>query len=230
MALMFEAFEKVHLSVFPELADRPALHVDMDKLYALHRPQRDGKSIYLDPTLTDRFLAALHKTQNVAYSFGGYLEDRGNLWSGSYMDEDRAVHLGIDVNAPAGTLVAPAHASKIAKIIHDPDQDGGWGSVVFFELEKPIGNISHFLYAHLSPEMLVNVGEHVEAGQGIGHLGRPHENGGWYEHLHIQALTPQAWALAKDRNDMGAFDGYDALPDGREHHLSPNPAPLLFPK
>ncbi len=227
---MRENLEKAYLSVFPELADKPAIYLNMNEFYAGSRPTRDGKSIYLEPSLTDRFLAALHRSLDVVYSFGGYLEARADLWNGSYMDEDKAIHLGIDVNAPAGTVVASVHPAKVVKIVHDPDQDGGWGSVVFFELQKPIGNISHFIYAHLSPEIPVNVGNIVRPGQPVARLGRPDENGGWYEHLHIQALTPEAWAMAADRDDMGAFDGYDAWPSGQEHHLSPNPEPLLAVK
>lgn len=227
---MHENLDKAYLSVFPELADRPALYINMNDFYARARPKKDGKSIYLDPSLTGRFLAALHKSQNAEYSFGGYLEDRADLWNGSYMDEDRAVHLGIDVNAPAGTLVASARPATVAKIIHDPDQDGGWGSVIIFELDAPVGNISHFIYAHLSPDILVKSGDRVSPGQGVAKLGDPQVNGGWYEHLHIQAMTKEAWDLVRDRNDMGAFDGYDSWPEGAEHRLSPNPAPLLFIK
>lgn len=221
--MMFESLQKVFLSVFPSLKDQPALYVDMNELYGKSLP---GKM--LDPRLTHCFLAALHRSHGAGYSFGGYLEDREALWRGSYMDPGKAVHLGIDVNAPAGTGVAPVHTSTVAKIIHDPDQDGGWGSVIIFELEKPIGDISHFIYAHLSgDDIRVRVGDVIAPGQVAASLGRPHENGGWYEHLHVQAMTPQAWEMIRDRDDMAAFDGYDSLPEGREHHLSPDPAPLL---
>ena len=225
---MFENLQREFLSVFPALKDKPAVYVDMNEFYAKQQPLKDGKSIYLIPELTQKFLEALHRTQGVAYSFGGYLENREDLWAGSYMDLSKAVHLGIDVNARAGTEVAPAHKSRVAKIVHDPDQDGGWGSVIIFELEKPIGEISHYIYAHLSKnDVRVNVGDIVEAGQAVASLGKPHENGGWYEHLHVQAMTPDAWVMVKDRDDMGAFDGYDCLPEKDQHHLSPDPAPLL---
>ena len=221
--MMFENLQKAFLSVFPSLKDQPALYVDMNELYGRYLPGE-----MLDPGLTHSFLEALHRSQKVAYSFGGYLENREDLWKGSYMDPDKAVHLGIDVNAPAGTGVAPVHKSTVAKIIHDPDQDGGWGSVIVFQLEKPIGGISYFIYAHLSKGGIrVNVGDVVEAGQVVASLGTPDENGGWYEHLHVQAMTPKAWDMVKDRDDMAAFDGYDSLPDGPAHHLSPDPAPLL---
>jgi len=228
---MFENLTKHSLSVFPALKNEPAIFVNMDKFYAKHRPVREetGKSIYLEADLTDKFLNALHKREDVGYSFGGYLEDRANLWAGSYMEgSGKEVHLGIDVNAPAGTNVAPAYDCKIAKIIHDPEQDGGWGSVIIFELDKPIGDISHFIYAHLSKEFIyTGEGDHVKAGQAVGCLGKTHENGGWYEHLHVQAMTKEAWKMVEARGDMSAFDGYDSMPMGEQHHLSPDPAPLL---
>lgn len=224
-----------YLSVFPALAKKPAMYLNMDEFYASGMPLKDGKSVFLIPSLTDRFLNALHRVEGAAYSFGGYLEDRYNLWHGSYMTQDKAaeeiktVHLGIDVNAPAGTKVAPVHASRVAKIIHDPDQDGGWGSVIIFELKKPIGEITHYIYAHLGKDtIMAKIGDDVRAGKNVAALGGHHENGGWYEHLHVQAMTKEAWRLMEHRDDMGAFDGYDSVPEGVPHPLSPDPMPLLF--
>ena len=226
---MFKNFQKAYLSVFPELRGEFAVCVNMDNL-AQPKVIRKGESLFLDPPLTQKYLKSLHIRQQAAYSFGGYLEDRRNLWAGSYMEPDKSVHLGIDINAPAGTSVAVSHPSKVVKIVHDSDQDGGWGSVIVFELEKPMGNISHFLYAHLSKDDIrVKIGESVDSRDVVATLGKPTENGGWYEHLHVQAMTPEAWAMLKDRSDMGAFDGYDSMPPkGQEHHLSPDPLLLLF--
>lgn len=221
--MMFENLQREFLSVFPALKDKPALCFDMNEFWGRALP---GKM--LEPGLAHQFLRALHKGWGVAYSFGGYLENREDLWAGSYMEPDKAVHLGIDVNAPAGTEVAVVHKSTVAKIIHDPDQDGGWGSVIIFQLENPIGDISYFIYAHLSrDDIRVDIGESVEAGQVVASLGAPDVNGGWYEHLHVQAMNPEAWNMVKDRDDMGAFDGYDSRPEQKAHHLSPDPAPLL---
>ena len=205
----------------------PAVYVDMNDYFAHHRPMRESKSIYLEPALTQTFLNALHRTQGVAYSFGGYLENREDLWAGSYMEPEKSVHLGIDINVPAGTEVSVVHPCRVAKIIHDSDQDGGWGSVIMFALEKPVGRTSHFIYAHLSKDDIrVKAGDIIEPGQIVASLGTPDVNGGWYEHLHVQAMTMDAWNMVRDRHDMGAFDGYDSLPYGR-HKLSPDPAFLL---
>lgn len=227
---MFKNFEKTYLSVFPEFRSEFAVCVNMDEYLAQPKVIRHGVSLFLDPPLTQKYLKSLHIREEAAYSFGGYLEDRRNLWNGSYMDPEKSVHLGIDINAPAGTSVAVVHPSRVVKIVHDPDQEGGWGSVIVFKLEKNIGDISHFLYAHLSKnDIRVQIGDLVDSQKIVATLGRPEENGGWYEHLHVQAMTPEAWAMLKDRDDMGAFDGYDSMPEkGQEHHLSPDPLLLLL--
>lgn len=223
---LIQTFE---LSVFPELQDRAAIYINMDEVFAQPKVIRAGKSLLLDAEVTQRHLQAEHRKESADYSFGGYLEDRRNLWAGSYLEPDKAVHLGIDINAPAGTAVAPAHAVSVAKIIHDPDNDGGWGSVIIFKLYAPMGDISHFIYAHLGKDSVtVREGDKIAPGTAVARLGQPHENGGWYEHLHFQALTPEGWAMV-EKGGLAAIDGYDAMPaPGKEHPVSPDPMRLLF--
>lgn len=217
------------LSVFPAYAHLPALLINMNDELARGESLENGKSKFLTPEFTSSVLNGEHDNVGAYYSFGGYLEDRRDLWAGSYLEKEQSVHLGIDVNAPAGTMVAPVHNCHVAKVVHDPDQEGGWGSVIVFELEEPIGEISHFIYAHLAKDSVtVKPGDFVPAGEPVAELGEPHENGGWYEHLHVQAMIPAAWDMMKGRDDMGAFDGYDSMPeDGKPHRLSPDPTPLL---
>src|SRR5689334_11635731 len=93
------------VSIFPALAGRTAGFINLND-HAAQAPADHGRSTFLDATLTDRFLAAAHARMNVDYSLGGYLEDRRDLWRGSYLDEQSSVHLGIDVNVPAGTGIS----------------------------------------------------------------------------------------------------------------------------
>lgn len=218
-----------NLTVLPKFAARPALVVDLDRAFAPEPILCNGRSVFLDAQTTHEYLADLHRVEQVDYSLGGYLEDRRNLWAGSYLPPKRSVHLGVDINVPAGTAVAAARDGHIAKVYYDPDQDGGWGSALVLSLREPVGPISHYIYAHLAKDSVnVRAGDPVNAGQVVAAIGQPHENGGWYEHLHVQALTPAAWALIKDAPDLSAIDGYDAMPEGREHPLSPDPMPLIL--
>lgn len=212
------------LSIFPEHHGRAAVLANLDTIARGLRP-RAGISPLLEASKLDRFLRRLHFRWN-AYSFGGYVEDRRELWRGSYLTEDTALHLGNDVNLPAGTRLSVAHPCRLVHHTHDPCQDGGWGGVVFFELDQPIGAITHFLYAHLKNEPPhLPLGTSVSPGDVVGVLGAPHENGGWYAHLHVQALTRAAWD--RTQGDLSKFDGYAPVRYSSGHPEFPDPWPLL---
>ena len=190
---------------------------------ASHRPAR---SQFLIPHLTDCLLGYAHRKMGVDYSLGGYLEDRRDVWRGSYLNPESAVHVAIDVNVPAGTPVCLTRPARVARMDHDPEQNGGWGGVIMFALDQPVGNISHFLYAHLSRQGLkVKEGDAVRPGVTVGQIGLPDENGGWYEHIHIQAFTRQAWD--KFGGELKNFDGYAPDPRAAAHPYFPDPMKLL---
>ena len=215
---------RYRLSIFPERMNDAAVVANLDSMARGLRP-RPGISPLLDAKRLDRFLRRLHHRWD-AYSFGGYVEDRRELWRGSYLTDETALHLGIDVNVPAGTALTVAQPATIVHHTHDPCQDGGWGGVVFFALDQPIGDITHFLYAHLKNEPPHKpVGSHVTPGDIVAVLGEPHENGGWYEHLHVQTLTRDAWE--RTQGDITKFDGYAPVRYAKGHPEFPDPWPLL---
>jgi len=217
--------ETVTLSIFPALQGRKARYVNLNDC-ALRSKKQPPRSRYLDADLTDRALSRLHHRWGVAYSLGGYLEDRRDLWRGSYLKPESAVHLAIDINVRAGTAVAAKFPCRLEKVVFDPEQGGGWGSVTLFRLDKPIGKISHFLYAHLAKNSVTQKeGAAIRPGETVATIGRCHENGGWYEHLHVQAMTQEAWDMFK--GDLNKFDGYAVQPNGDEHPYFPDPTPLL---
>ena len=217
--------QPVMLSIFPALQGKKARYINMNACAERGKKRPDG-SRYRDADLTDRALARLHRRWGVATSFGGYLEDRRELWRGTYLHPERAVHVAIDINVRAGTELTVKYPSRVEKIVHDPEQNGGWGGVIFFRLDKPIGKITHFLYAHLAKgSARVKEGAAIKPGDIAATIGREHENGGWYEHLHVQALTQEAWD--KFGGDLSKFDGYAAKPAGEEHPYFPDPMGLL---
>jgi murein DD-endopeptidase MepM/ murein hydrolase activator NlpD len=218
--------ETFFLDILPGFKNEQAALLDLNEI-SLQSKKQPAISRFLDAHLVNRFLRFKHSSLNVAYSFGGYLENRKDLWRGSYLGHDNAVHLGIDVNVPQGTSISVKYPCHVSSIVHDNDQKGGWGGTILFKLEKPIGSISHFLYAHLShKEMRVSEKQRLTAGEIVGKLGTPEENGGWYEHLHVQAITQEAWD--KFQGNLYAFDGYGQLhKDEKEHSFFPNPMPLI---
>lgn len=221
---------RYRLSIVPQYARHDAVIVNLDNL-ARELRCREGASPLLHAGLTDRFLRRLHRRWNVGYSFGGYVEDRRELWRGSYLDETSALHLGIDVNLPASTQLSVAQPATLVRHEQDIDQQGGWGGVSFFQLDQPLTHdkaapVTHFLYAHLKRGgPALPVGTHVTPGDVVAVLGPATDNGGWYEHLHVQALTQEAWD--QTQGILQNFDGYAPVAYSGGHPLFPDPWALL---
>ncbi len=108
-------------------------------------------------------------------------------------DERRTVHLGVDLFVPAGT---PVHAPLpgVVQAAADNAEPLDYGPVVV--LEHRTGHDVPFftLYGHLSRAGLAGIrpGQRVAAGEVIGSVGDPGENGGWPPHVHVQLLTTLA--------------------------------------
>ena len=102
---------------------------------------------FLDPANQAALLDAYHSRVGIDYSYGGWLEDRSTVWSGTYLDETRSfTHLGVDLNAPTGTPIATDHHGSVIRIDDDHPEEGGWGPRILFRLrDAPI----ILIYAHL---------------------------------------------------------------------------------
>jgi 4-aminobutyrate aminotransferase-like enzyme/Ser/Thr protein kinase RdoA (MazF antagonist) len=135
--------------------------------------------------------------------------------------ERRTVHLGQDVFAPAGTTVHAPLAGTVHSVGHN-DLPLDYGPTVILE-HQPTPEVSFFtLYGHLDTSCLqLEPGSAVAAGEQIGRLGDPSENGGWPPHLHFQVVVDLV-------GHVGNFPGV-AAPSERDVWLalSPNPGPLL---
>ena len=164
------------------------------------------------------------------FTVGRYDEARPWMYNTPLFEGRRHVHIGLDLGGPEGT---PVHAFADGHIhaIGFEDADGGYGSTVVtvHDLALP-AHVPHpwaggthrvwALHGHLSRADLTrwNVGDAVEGGQVIGHLGGPHENGGWAPHVHLQlALT------APEGFDMEGV----VAPEDRESAMERHPDPRL---
>ena len=151
---------------------------------------------------------------------------------GNEVDEWRTVHLGVDLFAEPGTPVLAPVGGRVVSV-HDNDERLDYGPTIILEheLADPSGGGDaaaepvHFriLFGHLSPESLSAVaeGDVVEAGQAIGWIGAPPQNGDWAPHLHFQIfIDPLGYE--------GTFPGV-AAPSARDvwTGVSPDPDHLL---
>lgn len=145
------------------------------------------------PAFSDRAFDTWFAAQQVTYGLGAYGEKRTVYQSEQFADaasaERRTVHAGIDVFAAAGTPVYAPLGARVLHVTYNADPLDYGHTLI---LQHQAGDTAYYtLYGHLAatlPNLLV-VGDLVEPGQLIAHLGDWHENGGWAAHIHFQIMT-----------------------------------------
>lgn len=166
-------------------------------------------------------LQATHKQLGIDYSYGGWLENRAYIWRNSYLEKKKTfIHLGVDVNAPAGTPVAIDFDATVVRIDDDHDFEGGWGPRVIVRHEHVD---AYIIYAHLARDIRVMMGEGLSQGDVLGEIGQAPSNGNWYPHVHVQVMTPKAYSVAYLDN-FRSLDGYGAtnkLPELKTQFRNP---------
>lgn len=169
--------------------------------------QQDAKTNpFLNPHLFGEWINLLHKSFGVDYSWGGYMEDREELWEGTYLPKGHRIHLGVDYWVPENT---PIHMPANGKLIHyknDKDQDGGWGGQAIFEID-----MIYFIFGHLRNDSNLIVGHQLNKGDLIGHVAPLECSGGWYPHLHVQCMTKLD--INVDGYGYPAYDIMDEFPN-----------------
>lgn len=145
------------------------------------------------PAFSDRAFDAWFAATGAQYGIGTYGEDRQVYRTAQFADaasaERRTKHLGIDVFAPAMTPVHAPLAGRVTHVTYNADPLDYGNTLI---LEHQAGEARFYtLYGHLAGTLpaLLRVGDAVEPGQVIAHLGDWPENGGWAAHLHFQIMT-----------------------------------------
>lgn len=131
--------------------------------------------------------------------YGGYLEKRRLYTASEHFTGEsgqRNIHLGVDFWGTVGQCI---HAPMDGRI-HSFGYNAGrldYGVTLILAHNTRSG-LLHTLYGHLSRKDLegLEVGRFVLAGEVIGHIGPPKDNGGWAPHLHFQSIR-----------EMGAWQG-----------------------
>ena len=127
-------------------------------------------------------------------AIGRYGEDRSMYQTAAFETidptEQRTIHIGIDLFAPAGEEVLATLDGVVADLGVETVRLG-FGGIVVLQHETDDGTPFWTLYGHLSPASLsvLTVGQHLAAGDVVARLGTPAENGGWVPHLHFQVMT-----------------------------------------
>lgn len=176
---------------------------------------------YLNPRKCAQMVSDFHQELGIKWSFGGYLEDRSILWRDSYLETTKKfLHLGIDVNLPAGTPVASATPLEVIITDDDHDLDGGWGPRIIAIPEDDPSRL--VIFAHLA-DVSVAPGDQIPSGVPFAVVGAAPLNGNWYPHYHIQQLnTEKIPGLIFDTTQKRIVRGLDEI-DGygrqEDYHL-----------
>lgn len=139
------------------------------------------------------YINAYLKRNNAKVAYGGYLEKR-NLYNRSsnfnqnFGNNDRNIHLGIDLWCDAGTKVLAVLDGEIHSFKNNT-QIADYGPTIILK-HKFNGGEFHTLYGHLSVASLENleVGQQIQQGQTIATLGAAEVNGDYAPHLHFQFI------------------------------------------
>jgi 4-aminobutyrate aminotransferase-like enzyme/Ser/Thr protein kinase RdoA (MazF antagonist) len=137
------------------------------------------------------------------------------------VEENRTIHLGLDLFAPAGTAVHAPLTGTVEAFANNA-QHLDYGPVIILKHATSAGEAFYTLYGHLTHDSLekLNVGQQIKAGEKFASIGTAEENGGWPTHLHFQIIT--------DLLDLGAnFPGV-ALASQRSIWTSLSPDPNLL--
>ncbi len=134
------------------------------------------------------------KQTDARYGIGRYGEDRTVYQSAAFASpaspERRTMHMGLDVFVDADEpLYAPIAGTVYT--VHNNAFHLDYGPTLILRHQTQDGTPFYSLYGHLSPSIfeLHKVGDKIEAGQLIGHIGDWDVNGGWSPHLHFQIMT-----------------------------------------
>jgi murein DD-endopeptidase MepM/ murein hydrolase activator NlpD len=207
--------------IFPELVDKKWAEVNLDLL--AQQDFKEPENPLLDPEKCNAWVLDIARRHGADFTYGGYLEDRAWLWRGHYLPPGPQAHLGVDYNVPDGTRVASCVDGEVSHIIHQ-GIFGGWGGLLVFKIANPpVSGADYLYYGHLAWDDKVKVGQKVKAGDTVGFIGKPTENGVWFPHLHVQLVSERQMKLANNQPEL--VDGYMPPPVPTEDF--PDPRQLI---
>ncbi|APY07568.1 peptidase M23 [Winogradskyella sp. J14-2] len=187
----FEEFLKslqAHPLIHPEISRNTYMSLDLSN----HNKELDSIDVSSSKAL-EAYIWNHLKSNNARVAFGGYLEHRGIYNRSDYFntakpEEERNIHLGLDLWIEAGTEISAPLVGKIHSFNNNTNY-GDYGPTII--LEHCIDNLKFFtLYGHLSLESIRNlkVGVEVKQGDPIATLGTAEVNGDYAPHLHFQII------------------------------------------
>jgi len=186
-----------------------------------------NNSNYLEIEKFKRHIIRIIEDQDASIGVGGYGETRPLYTSDSFQSIGndgalwRTVHLGLDLWLDSGAAVY-APLSGVVHSCANNQGDCNYGPTIILEHAVSTSFTFYTLYGHLSVESLegIEVGQVIEGGSLIAHVGTDRVNGNWPPHLHYQIILD-------DLGLHGDFPGV-AFPNEKKTWLSICPDPRLL--
>ncbi|MEJ6583237.1 MAG: peptidoglycan DD-metalloendopeptidase family protein [Crocinitomicaceae bacterium] len=134
------------------------------------------------------------KSKNGKIAYGGYLETRGIYQRSEHFNiesspqDERNIHLGVDIWANVGTIVLATLDSEVHSFSNNLNH-GDYGPTII--LKHQIDDFTFYtLYGHLSLASLsgLEIGMQFKQGETIAQLGSAEVNGDYPPHLHFQII------------------------------------------
>ena len=107
------------------------------------------------------------------------------------VQQNRFIHLGLDIWVPVNTIVHAPLAGKIV-ISEYESGEGNYGGLVVIEHIIQDQKI-YSVYGHLNKDHLPKAGTNLNAGQQFAKIGEMNSNGGYFYHIHLQVLTEKGY-------------------------------------
>lgn len=158
----------------------------------------------LDPAIQERLINTLHKRLKVDYSYGGYLENRYEMYKkfpSSGLSPDQFWHLGVDFHVPANTSVCMPVDGELIYSANTNDANGG-------KLVFQVADV-YLVFGHLGE--MVEEKRLYRKGEEVGRVGTYPENGNWFPHLHVQCCRKY------DINTKGHSHDYEGIEQDFPH-------------
>ncbi len=227
------------IDFFPDIVAQSSREVDLNeeaKIYLITQWILGGEWNWIkeNPLIgseeCQKLLKSVHEKYGIVWSHGGYGEDRSTLWHDTYLDMLRAWnHLGIDINVSAGTKLISPITGKVLISDHDSDhptapQNHGWWNRL---IVQPWDSEYALIMAHLSDDTRRRVGNLIQQWEQLGTIGDPTQNGGWFEHFHIQAIAMEYLNSLIKEWRIPELDGYAAWMSEEIRKTYPNPLEIF---
>ncbi|QRM87822.1 peptidoglycan DD-metalloendopeptidase family protein [Lacinutrix sp. WUR7] len=139
------------------------------------------------------FIQHYLKKHNKKVAFGGYAEKRNIYKRSTYfksqnIEEERNIHLGIDLWIAAGTKIYTPLDATVHSFKNNPNF-GDYGPTIILK-HSIKDQVFYTLYGHLSVASIqsIKVGQLLKAGACIATLGDATVNGDYAPHLHFQII------------------------------------------